>query len=139
LGAGRAIDIAARAAFGGDHAAQDARAVVVQVAFSQPGAGFGDVAKVEAGQDVRLVGAGADHATVGAIAEAQAEGVEHDRFAGAGFAADDAHAAVQLQVEVFNDGVVVYGQVHQHGEASRSLVCIFIQCLFLGWQSLCGP
>ncbi|MCY1522117.1 hypothetical protein D9M68_569620 [compost metagenome] len=120
LGAGRAIDVAARAAFGGDHPAKDAGAIVVQVALGQPGAGFRDVGEVEAGENVRFVGAGAHHAAVRPVAKGQAEGVEHDRFAGAGFAADHAHSAIQFKVEMFNDGVVVYGQVYQHGEASQA-------------------
>jgi hypothetical protein len=67
--AGRAIDVAAAAAFGGDHPAQDARAVVVQVALGEPGMRFGNVHQVEGGEDVGLVGAGAHHAAVGAIAQ----------------------------------------------------------------------
>ena len=120
--AGGAVDIAARAPFAGDDPAQNARAVVVQVAFGQPGAGFGDVLQVEAGEDVRLVRAGADHAAVGAVAQGQAEGVEHDRLAGAGLAGDHRHAALQFEVQMFDDGVVVNGQVHQHGERSQKFV-----------------
>jgi len=128
LGAGRAVDIAARAAFSGDHPAQDARAVVVQVAFAQPLACFGDAAQLEAGEDVGLVGAGAHHAAVGAIAQGQAEGVEHDRFAGAGFAGDHRHAGVQLKVEVLDDGVIVNSKMYQHGGRSQAYVWLFIQC-----------
>lgn len=78
LWAGAAVDIAARAPFGGDHPAQDARAVVVQIPFGEPGAGFGNVRQVEAGENVSLVCAWAYHAAVGTITQAQAEGVEHD-------------------------------------------------------------
>ncbi len=74
LRAGAAVDVAARAAFGGDHSAQDARAVVVQVALGEPGAGFGNVRQVEAGEDVRLVGAGAHHAAVGTITQGTGQG-----------------------------------------------------------------
>jgi hypothetical protein len=56
--AGRAVDVAAAAAFGGDHPAQDAQAVV-QVALGQPGMRLGNVHQVEGGEDVGLVGAGA--------------------------------------------------------------------------------
>src|SRR5690606_24516036 len=115
-------DVAARATLAGDDAAQDARAVAVQVALGQPGAGLGDVLQVEAGEDVGLVRAGAYHAAVGAVAQGQAEGVEHDRLAGAGLAGDHGHAALQLEVQVFDDGVVVDGQVHQHGERPRVVV-----------------
>ena len=103
-----------------------------QVTLGQPGAGLGNVVQIEAGENVRLVGAWSYHAAVGAITQGQAESVEHDRLAGAGLAADHAHAAVQFQVEVFNDGVVVYGQVHQHGEVSQGVVWLFIQCFSCG-------
>jgi len=117
LRAGCAIDVAARAALGGDHSAQDAGAFAVHVAFGQPGAGVGDVVQVEAGEDVGLVRTDAHHAAVGPVAEGQAEGIEHDRFARAGFTADHAHAAFQLEVQVFDDGVVVNRQMNQHGKA----------------------
>ena len=132
LGAGRAVDVAARTAFGGDHPAQDARAVVVQVALAQPLAGFGDGGQVEAGENVGLVGAGAHHAAVGTIAQGQAEGIEHDRFAGAGFAGYHRHAGVQLEVEVFDDGVVVNRKMYQHGGRSQAYVWLFIQCFVSG-------
>ncbi|MNH02020.1 hypothetical protein D3C79_612480 [compost metagenome] len=128
--AGRAIDVAAAAAFGGDHPAQDARAVVVQVAFGQPGMRLGDVHQVEGGEDVCLVGAGAHHAAVGPVAQGQAEGVEHDRFAGTGLAGDDGHAAGNFEVEVLDDGVVVNGQVHQHGAAPEGSGLVIYTVLF---------
>src|SRR3546814_8134898 len=54
---------------------------------------------LEAGKNIGLVGADAYHAAVGPVAQRQAEGIEHDRLACAGFSADDAHAAFQLEVE----------------------------------------
>ena len=120
LGAGRAVDIAARAAFGGDDPAQDARAVAFKVALGQPGTGFGDILQVERGQYIGLVGPGAHDAAVGAVAKGEAQCIEHDRFAGTGLASDYTHPAIQFQIEMFNDGVVVYGQVHQHGSCSKT-------------------
>ncbi|MCY1358074.1 hypothetical protein D9M69_445910 [compost metagenome] len=138
LGAGAAIDVGAGAAFGRDDPAQDAGAVVVQVAFGQPGAGFGDVGEVEAGEYVRLVGAGAHHAAVGAVAEGQAEGVEHDRLAGTGFAGDHGHAAFEFQVQVFDNGVVVDRQVYQHG-ATPALRWLAIYTVFVFWLTIASP
>ena len=115
----RAIDVGARATFSGDDPAQDARAVLLQVALAQPGLGFGNLRDVEAGENVRLVGTGAYHAAVGAIAQRQAERVEHDRLAGTGFAGDDAHAAAQFQIQLIDDGVVANGQMDQHGRLPR--------------------
>ena len=80
---------------------------MVHVALGEPGAGVGNIVQVEAGKNVGLVGADAHHAAVGPVAQRQAEGIEHDRLACAGFSADDAHAAFQLEVEVLDDGVVV--------------------------------
>ncbi len=120
-GAGGAVDIAAGSPFSGDHSAQNARAVVFEVAFGQPGAGFRDVDQIEGGQDIGLVRTRADHAAVGAIAQGQAQGIEHDRLAGAGFPCDHAHPAIEFEIEMFNDGVVMYGQVHQHKGRSQAL------------------
>jgi len=136
--AGCAIDIAARTAFGGDHPAQDARAVVFEVALGQPGMSFGNVDQVESGQNVGLVGARANHAAVGAVAKGQAQGVEHDRLAGAGFPCDHAHPAIKFEIEMFNDGVVMYGQVHQHKGRSQALglVIYTVFCFRLTMPSL---
>jgi len=128
---GGAIDVAARTALGGDHPAQDARAVAVEVALGQPGAGFGDVHQVEGGEDVGLFGAWANHAAVGAIAQGQAQGVEHDRLAGAGFPCDHAHPTIQFQIEMFNDGVVVYRQVHQHKGRSQAKCLVIYTVVYL--------
>ena len=136
--AGRAIDIATRTAFGGNDPTQDARAVVFQVALGQPGMGLGNVDQIEGRQNVGLVGARANHAAVGAIAEGQAQGVEHDRLAGAGFPCDHAHPAIEFEIEMFNDGVVVYGQVHQHKGRSQALglVIYTVFCFRLTMPSL---
>ncbi|MCY1358144.1 hypothetical protein D9M69_446680 [compost metagenome] len=138
LGAGAAIYIGARPAFGGDDAAQDAGPVVVQVALGQPGASFGDVADVEAGENVGLVGAGAHHAAVGAIAQGEAEGVEHDRLAGSGFAGDHGHSTLELQVQVLDDGVVMDRKVYQHG-ATPALRWLGIYTVFVFWLTIAPP
>ena len=127
--AGGAVDVAARTALGGDHPAQNAGAVGFQVALGQPGTGLGDIDQVERGQDVGLVGAGANHAAVGTVAQGQAQRIEHDRFAGAGLARDHAHPALEFEVEMFDDGIVVYGQVHQHKTAPRH-ECLVIYTVF---------
>ena len=125
-GTGRAVDVATAAAFGSDDAPQDAQPVAGQVAFGQPGVGLGNVDQVEGGEDVGLVGAGAYHAAVGAVAQGQAQGIEHDRLARTCLARDHGHAAGDFQVEVFDDGVVVNGQVHQHeGDSRKSCLVIY--------------
>ena len=114
LRAGRAVDVRARAAFCGDDPAQNAGTVIVQVALLEPDLCFGNVFQIERGEDVSLVGTWTNHAAVGPVAQRQAQRVEHDGFASAGFASDYAHASIKLEIEVFDDGVVMYGKVHQH-------------------------
>ncbi len=118
--AGCAIDIASRTPFGSDDPSQDARAVALQITLGEPGAGFRDVDQIERSKDVCLVRAWTDHAAVGTVAERQAQCVEHDRLAGAGFTRDHAHPAIKFEIEMFDDGVVVYGQVHQHKGRSQA-------------------
>src|SRR5690606_22590336 len=96
LRAGSAVDIAARATFGSDHAAQNAGPFGIEVALRKPGAGVGIVVQIEAGEDVCLVSTQPYHAAVGTVAERQAQRIEHDRLAGPGLSADHAHAAFQL-------------------------------------------
>ena len=67
LGAWRAIDVAARSAFGSDDAAQDARAIALKVAFGQPGPRFRNVLQIEGGQNVGFFSAGANHPVVCAV------------------------------------------------------------------------
>jgi hypothetical protein len=135
---GRTVDIAARATFGGDYPAQDARAVAVEVALGEPGTGLWNITEIEAGEDIGLVRAGSHHAAVGAIAQAQTERVEHDRFAGTSFPGDDAHAALKFEIKVLDDGVIVYGQVHQHGDRSGALSLVIYTVLYLRLTMLVG-
>ncbi len=93
---------------------------------------LGDVHQVEGGEYVCLVRAGANHAAVSPVAQRQAEGVEHDRLAGTGLAGDDGHAAGDFEIEVLDDGVVVNGQVHQHGAAPERSGLFIYTVLFSG-------
>lgn len=127
--AGRAVDVGTRATFGSDHPAQDARTVLFQVALGEPVAGLGDGTDVEAGENVGLVRSGTYRAAVGAVAEGKAEGVEHDRLARTGFAGDHAHAGSEFEIQVLDDGVVVNGQVNQHGGRLRGF-CLVIYTVF---------
>ena len=78
LGAGAAVDVGAGASFTGDNPAQDAGAILFKVAFTQPLASFGDLADVEAGENIGLVAAWTYDAAVGPVAQGQAQRVEHD-------------------------------------------------------------
>ena len=115
LRARRSVDIAARTPFGGDYAAQNARAIVVQVSLGQPGSRIWNVIQVEAGKDVCLVRANTHHAAISTVAQSEAQSVQHDRLTSAGFTADHAHAAFQLKIEMLDDRVIVNGKMDQHG------------------------
>jgi len=110
-----AVDIAAGAAVGAHRAAQDALAVEVEFPLFQPLTHGGQSADLEGGADLGAVAAGAHGAAVGAIAQYQAQGVEQDGFAGAGFAGEHGHAGDELQFQVFDQGEIADGEVLEHG------------------------
>ena len=60
-------------------------------------------------------GAGAHQIGVGALTQAEPEGVDGDGFTGTCFPRDAGHACMQLQLEEFDDGEVLNGQLSQHG------------------------
>jgi hypothetical protein len=110
-----AVDVGTRATVARQHAAQDAQVVLLgEVVFAQPAQRFGVVAERESGVDVGTFGARADRLRIGAVAKRQAERVEHDRLARAGFAGDRGHACVQVDVELFDEGEILDGQLDQH-------------------------
>ncbi len=108
---GAAVDIAPGAALLGDDPAQQAFVTFQQVVVFQPLAGLGGVADIEAGVDVGAFGAVADYIAVGAIAQGQAQGIQHDGFAGAGLAGNHGHAAVQFHFQMGGDSDVVDTEV----------------------------
>lgn len=75
-GAGRTVDIAAGAPFGGDYPTQDAGTIATKVALGQPGFGFGNVCQVKGGQDIGLVRARTHNAAVGAVTQGEAQSVK---------------------------------------------------------------
>ena len=112
---GLAIDVAARAAVGADGAAQDAFTVHLQFSLAQPGLHFVQRTDLEGGADLGTIAADAYRAAVGTIAQHQAEGVEQDRFAGAGLAGEHAHTGRELQLQLFDDGEITDGKMPEHG------------------------
>ena len=61
-----------------------------------------------------LLGAGAQQAGVGTVAERKAEGIQKDRLAGAGFPGEYPEAAVKGQVELLDNDDVADRQADQH-------------------------
>ena len=73
------------------------------------------MADAEHRADIGALGAGAHHAAVGAVAEAEAEGIHEDGLAGAGLAGDDGEAGREFQLQVLDDGELADAQQTQHG------------------------
>ncbi len=113
-----AVDEGLRGAIGGDHPADDALAGAVQFVFLQPGLGLGRIVGAEGDADFGLIGPVADHAGVGPIAQRQPQGIEQDRFAGAGLAGEHGQSTLQGQFQALDDGEVPDVKVGQHGISS---------------------
>ena len=72
----------------------------------------------EHGGDRGLLGAGPHQALLGAGTECEAETVEQDRLAGAGFAGQDGEARTEAEVKAFDQHDVADRERRQHGAAS---------------------
>ena len=122
-----AVDPGPRAAVGAQGAAQLAGAVVVAALVEhfllpEPGQRFRAVAQVELGVEFGAFGAVADHAAVGAHAGEEAEGIDQQRFAGAGFAGNDGHSGAEFEFGGGDDGEVAKREACQHGADCASKV-----------------
>ena len=88
---------------------------VEHVALAQPVQSFNAVAQVEFCVQIGALGAVADHAAVGAQAGEEAQRIDQQRFAGAGFARNDGHARAEFDLGLGDDGEVANREVRQHG------------------------
>src|SRR5690606_19485441 len=70
--------------------------------------------EAEGGADVGALLAGADHVEVGAIAQSEAQCVQHDGLAGAGLTGDGSHPGLEFQVELGNEGEVLNRELYEH-------------------------
>ena len=77
-GGRRPVDVGARPTLGGDGAAQDAVPRRLEITLGEPHLGAGVKTHIKAGCDIRARGAGADSPRVCAIADAEAQSIEHD-------------------------------------------------------------
>ena len=89
-------------------------------AFDQPlrgqlGLHFGQGGEVEQGGKAGFFRAGAHLGVVGLVAQQQADGVEGDGFARAGFAGEHGEAGLEIEFEVVDDDEVVQCECQQHG------------------------
>ena len=147
--AGLAIDVGPGAPVAADDPAQDAVVVVIKFMAFQPCPRFWYPGNVEGGGDVCTLGAVADSSGVSAIAQGQAQGVQHDGFAGAGLPGQCRHALAELQFDSFGDGVVGHGELCEHGwpplprgpAAGCAVARVDTVCLYSIWkyiQCFCG-
>ncbi len=71
-------------------------------------------AELEDGGDLSLRLAFADERAVAARAKRQREGVEQNRFAGAGLAGENGEAAAERKIELIDQDDVADGEINQH-------------------------
>ncbi|MNF70206.1 hypothetical protein D3C84_521080 [compost metagenome] len=114
-GNGYPVDVAAGAPLGGEHPPHYALPLVFQLVGGEPGAGGRVAIQQETRADLGLVAARSHHAGLGPLAEAEAERVDGNGFACAGFTRDAGHAGLQIEFEKLDDSEVVDGQLGQHG------------------------
>src|SRR5205814_936430 len=77
-------------------------------------------AALEDGFYRRAVFAGANQVARRPAAQQQADGLDEDRFAGAGFAREDVQPRLELDLGGVNDGQVADAQEAEHGESART-------------------
>ncbi len=82
--------------------------------FLEEGTEGGRVGEVEDAGDAGAVGAGADEVGGGAAAEEEAEGVDDDGFAAAGFAGEEVETVMKTEAQAFGDGEVFNVEFDQH-------------------------
>ena len=112
---GAAVDPRAALALRVEHAAQQHVAVVGRDALlRQPGADAGRVRDRELGGELGARRARAELAHLETVAEQQAQRVEQDRLARAGFAGEHREARRELDVERLDDDEIADGQRAQH-------------------------
>ncbi len=114
-GNGIAVDERARPAVGVDDPAQQTLFILVERLILEPRAGFGETGYVEFCAELGALRTVAHQLAAAALSEDQAQGVDEDRFAGAGFARQHGHSRFELDVDPVDDRKVPHLQIHQHG------------------------
>lgn len=114
-----AVDPCPRSAVGTQHAAEQAGVAIVQLLFAQPSPRGGGIANDEFGLEFGALAAVAHHRGIGAFAREEAQGIDQQGFAGAGFAGNDGHSTPEFEFGGGDDGEVADGQTLQHGVDSR--------------------
>ena len=111
-----AIEVAARTAIVGDDAAHGELVFrldgLLREHFAQRRRALADV---EGGRELGAFGARAHHFGTALAAGEQRERVDHDGFAGAGFAREHREAGAHFEIDEIDDGEVTNLQMGQHG------------------------
>ena len=82
------------------------------------------MADIKAGRDIGPRGAGTNRLGVSAIADAQPECVEHDRLARPGLPGDAGHTGIEVDLELVDNGIVLYREIDQHDAVRKALVTL---------------
>ncbi len=117
-----AVDPGAAAALRVQRPAQEQGGVARrEIVLGEPGADAGPVADLEGGGELGALGTGPQLAQFEAVAQEERERIQQDRLAGAGLPGQDREAAVELEIERFDDDEVADGQQakHESGDARR--------------------
>src|SRR5690554_3616976 len=110
-----AVDVASAATFSGYHSAQMALLrISFEVMLAEPESCLGDLANIKTGCQLGSLCTCQNAVTVGSVAQAEPECIKHDRFACAGFTADDGHPPIQFDFKIIDDGKIANGQLSQH-------------------------
>ena len=115
-----AIDIGPAAPVRCHHAAQQTLITGVQIAVLQPGNRLGYSGDGETGGDFGAFAAVAYGLGVGPVAQAQAQCIQHDGFAGPGLAGNHGHSGGELHVQSGHDGVVADSDLGEHERSTLS-------------------
>jgi hypothetical protein len=92
--------------------------VIGEPLLGEPGDDARPVRNLECRREFSALCAGPQLPQLEAIAQQQAQGVEQDRFAGAGFPGQHGETAVELEVERLDDDEVADRQEPEHAKAS---------------------
>ena len=108
------VDKGAAAAIGAEGAAQHECAVAVQAGLGDQRARRVIVGDIEHRRDAGLFRLAPDQTRLGPLTQGQAEGIQQDRFAGAGFTGQHREAGLKIKAEVVDKHHVANGQAGQH-------------------------
>ena len=93
--------------------------LAAQIALGQPGSGGRQSVEIEHCANIGAFRTVADRAAIGAVAQRQANGVDQNGFARAGFARHGSHPCRQFQIQRLDNGEVADAQLCQHGSDKR--------------------